>query len=221
MICSFVFSNKVSAYELTDFCDYTDPCVSTEYFDILIENKGLDPELYKNYFASFARKDTGGFYFYAFVYKDNATFTIITNEDGSYKFNYKGYYYTNYVFSGNSDFFKLNPPTSLYTKITISDTFSFSPDIQETFVYYSNKDILDSDGNVVLYRNDIEVPKEDPNVVNNRAFLVKLTNFYKSLFLIISDIASTIIITPILVIPFGFCILAIIVGVFYKLFLRR
>ena len=93
--------------------------------------------------------------------------------------------------------------------------------INGIFTYYTNKDIKDQNGNVILPRNDIEVPKEDPNVVNNRSFLVKLTNFYKSLFSIISDIASTIIITPILVIPFGFCILAIVVGVFYKLFLRR
>lgn len=172
-----MLSGKVSAYEISQFCEYTEPCVSTEYFEDLIEKKGLDPNEYKNHFASYALKNTGGFLFYVFVYKDNATFTISINEDGIYIPNYNGFYYTNYVSPSNTSFIKIKPTTSLYTRMTMSDPLSFSPDIQETFVYYSNKDILDADGNIVLYRNDIEVPPVEPEeepitIINKMALFV-------------------------------------------------
>lgn len=232
MICSLLFSGKVSAYELTDFCDYTDPCLSTEMIDEWFEKYNTEILGYDSYFISLYQTQSGIStfnYLVAMLYNKskfpNSALGIQLRSDGRYQTilrNYTSVHYSNTglnVISGLINPSNKNMSTSAhFNSVIIGNSIDSKIDV---VAYYTNNDVVDKDGNVVLYRNDIEVPKEDPNVVNNRAFLVKLTNFYKSLFSIISNIASTIVITPILAIPFGFCILAIIVGVFYKLFLRR
>ena len=230
MIFSLVFSNKVSAEVLEQFSEYTEPQFTTEMIDAWHETYSIDKSVYDSYLITLHQRGSGTStfnYYYAVLYKstDLESGKInIYNDDNYYYIKYTNYTYR-YGYNANllsTEKFNLgSKKVSLayqgYEAI-IANNINSQIDLVG---YYSNRDIKDQNGNIIIKKNDFVEPIEDPNLTNTREFLFKLTNFYKSLFSIISNIASTIITTPILLIPFGFCILAIVVGVFYKLFLRR
>ena len=226
IVCSLFFIGDVSAKEISQFCDYTDPCLTTQKVDNWIENSGIDTTVYDSYYITVTPYYSDIYFSIIFYkYQDMLNKNIVINESTYFthlRFNTVNYRYALNLKRGQK--FSLSDVNITYYSNSYSMMFKgvTSADSEQTILaYYSNKDILDNDGNIILKTNIEIEDKEDPIISNNRNYLEKFINFSKEIYSIVGELAKKVIYTPLLALPFGLCVLVIVIAIFYKLFTRR
>ena len=167
-----MLSNKVSAKELSDFCSFTSPCLTTEIIDNWISSNNIDTTVYDSYFVT-AFKPDNRTYFYITFYSSKLNNIYLTKSGSNYVLNEDSgilaYHRQEIVFNSsvNLNNISLNNQNGFY--YTIRNDIS-------TLAYYSNRDIKDQDGNVILKANAEvieEEPEEEPiTIINKMALLV-------------------------------------------------
>lgn len=222
MICSFIFNNKVSAKELSDFCSFTSPCLSTEIIEEMISSRNINTDIYDSYVIIGVQvSETRSKLLYA-VYPSTDVKMYFDTTSSDTRKTFRIEKNKSYTILGNMiNGYSSGISTSDLSLNVGSYVLDINNDEWENLVYYSNVDILDQDGNVILKANDKELSEIEQNIVNNRNFLEKFTIFTKQLYTIESNLVGKIVTTPLLMIPFGFCILIVVIAIFYNLFTRR
>ena len=177
--CSFLVIGNVNAEEILQFCEYTNPCISEEIIEEVITTKNIDKTIYDSYFLVIAPNNSSfKFYFYnstnGFVVKQSS---VTTTKDMTLVFNYTGEYYRYYTTTTNSD------GTHKYINRLLNGELNTSASpinvmyANEKYIYYSNQDLKDVDGNIILAKNNIEPipeePEEEPiTIINKMALFV-------------------------------------------------
>lgn len=226
IVCSLFFVVDVSAKEISQFCDYTESCLTTQKVDNWIENSGIDTTVYDSYYITVITYFSDYYFSIVFYkYQDMLNKNIVISESSYFthlRFNTSHYRYTKTL--SNTQKFSLSDVDIKYYTNSYSLMFkgATSSDTEQVILaYYSNKDILDNDGNIILKANIEIEDEEDPIISNNRNYLEKFINFSKEIYSIVGELAKKVINTPLLALPFGLCVLVIVIAIFYKLFTRR
>lgn len=181
LLSIFLFTGQVNAKEISQFCDYTDPCLTTDQVDSWIENSGIDTSVYDSYYITVVPYfNTLYFDVIFYKYQDMLDKKININELANFTylvFNTQHYKYSSSL--SNSGKFNLSDVNIQYSISNYSLMFkgkTSTTSDQIILAYYSNQNILDSQGNVVLEAN-VEVIEEEPEeepitIINKMALLV-------------------------------------------------
>ena len=173
LFSAFLVSDKVSAREISQFCDYTEPCLTTEDIDTIIKNNNIDTSIHNAYLFTVAKgrfsDNSPKLTIFFFNYKDMLNNKIYINE---YLSSLGALYSSNYPISiyslhleGNfkydlSQEIVLNYAYHSGTPGGISHAIHFGNSTEDFYTYYTNVDILDENGNIVFPANNLSPDEE-------------------------------------------------------------
>lgn len=169
-VSAFMISNKVNAKEIEQFCEYTEPCLTTEKIEELFVEANIDISVYDGYFI-YAHRAVNYKYTGAtvtmFVFKKSDLDSIYVRNLGEDDY-YDDYYKFNFYLSNKSVYSISNSSYSstivdteepFYSSFYESYTYS-QISFNSSYAYYTNVDILDVDGNVVFAKNSDDYEKK-------------------------------------------------------------
>ena len=156
LFSSVFITSRVSAYEISQFCDYTEPCLTTEQISNWINDNSIDTTFYDNYIITVAYNSS--------ISQYNFTIKFFNSED----------ILNNYVYYDSdkliikkeiAKWFEIYKYSS-EKKMSLSDVniIEFNHEVDQftnfdSSIYYSTFDVKDSSNNVVLAKNDYDIVK--------------------------------------------------------------
>lgn len=202
MIFSFIFTSRVNAKEIEQFCNSEFKCFTTEYIEELITLNNVNT------------LENNEYLLVAYISNSNKFYHLILFNSNNMK-NGVNYLSTSstIVFIGtdiiNINTTSLTTSSKFYTS-TNPWVFGALASIQDNYVYYATTDIYDQNGDVYFAKNSDE-SLEPENTIRN------FSSFYSSFLTILGNFCETIIKEPLLMFPFALCILIAIIFVFQSL----
>ena len=178
LFSSVFITSNVNASEIPQFCDYTEPCLTTEDIEALIKENDVDINIYDKYVITLT-ETRYSINFYVFVLKsedvnDNFNFSKI-NDVFYYGISHTSYYFAQYSVLksvGLSKTFFNDVTMSFYELSDSSSAGSYFADSLTDIAYYSNFDVKDSSGNVILVKNDDVVKNYNVNFHLNNGIAI-------------------------------------------------
>lgn len=166
----FLFNNKINAEELSNFCEYTNPCLTTERIEEILSSNSV---IATDYVVTLADYKTDKMFAIMPVVKEDIDAGLIyINDTGNYKqlFYNSGRSSVIYVLNNRQtvDVFDTTITSFNKTRIASDTSYTFSFSYLNTgptiYAYYSTLDIPDSNGEIYFYAKSEEI-KDTRNII--------------------------------------------------------
>ena len=171
LFSSVFITSNVNASEISQLCDYTDPIFTRKDLDNIIKNNNIDTSVYDNYFIVFNDWYSSNVTYYSmslYLFKNsdiNNIYILYDSSEKSYEFWSNpsvGLYYKNIDSSNKKiDINSYNLDMNFYNNWTMN---GFINSLTQSYIYYSNIDLKDKEGNVIFKANAIDDIVKNYNV---------------------------------------------------------